>query len=89
MVRRGEKERIRKGEKYLEKENVWSTEEKKSGEGKGAKYWVLRGEKDQRQKRNKNFWRRKIFMDGKHLVRGGDEEWRRKRRKSFGEGKLM
>ena len=47
MVRRGEKEQIRKGEKFLEKENVWSTEEKKSGEGKGGKYLA------------KDLWRRK------------------------------
>ena len=73
----------------MEKENVWSTEEKKSEEGKGGKYLVLGGEKDRRQKRNKNFWRRKIFIDGKHLVRGGDEAWRRKRRKSFGEREIM
>ena len=31
----GKEHRERKGEKYLEKENAWSIEEKKSGEGKG------------------------------------------------------
>ena len=30
-----------KGGNYLEKENVWATEEKKNGEGKGGKYWIL------------------------------------------------
>ena len=61
---------------------------------------VSGGEKERRRKRRKifgpqrrknietekeqNIWRRKIFIDGKHLVHSGDEEWRRKRRKLFG-----
>ena len=28
--------------------------------------------------KEQNIWRRKIFIEGNHLVRGGDEEWRGK-----------
>ena len=64
----GEKERRRKMRKYLEKENNWSTEEKKNEEGKGGKYLE-----------NDDIERRKIFGEGKHLVQGREEERRRKR----------
>ena len=43
--------------KYLEKENNWSTEEKKNEEGKGGKYLE-----------NDDIERRKIFGEGKHFV---------------------
>ena len=61
LVHGGEKERRRKGEKHLEKGNIWSAEEKKNGEGKGGKYLVLRGGKIWTQKRSK------IFGEGKYL----------------------
>ena len=53
------------------------------GEGKGGKYLVNGGEKEQRRKR------RKIFGEGKYLVDEVEEERRRKRRKIFGEGKVI
>ena len=62
-----------KGGKYLEKENIWSTEENKNEEGTGGKYLekdnISFGGGEERRRRR----RRKIFGEGKVLV-GGEEK---------------
>ena len=53
----GDENGKRKGEKYLEKENIWSMEEKKNQEGKGPR----RKRKTEKEKEENN-WRRNIFF---------------------------
>ena len=58
-----------KGEKYLEKEDIWSAREMKLREGKEGNIW--RGKVSHSWRKRK---RRKIQEEGKHLIYGRNRE---------------
>ena len=86
----------------MDKQNIWSTEEKKNEDGKGGKHlekenmWSSEEKKKGEGKdlENENVWSTEEKKNGegkggKYLVLRGGKIWTQKRSKIFGEGKYL